>query len=421
MTNKKFLFIGMDVLLSASLFFPGCSTDSEEENNSNNSTPNWYDGLGDGLTETDGTVTLTADNTPLSVEVTIPAGRTLEVPAGKTLTLTGAGALVGTDATSKLVLGANVTVGDLTAGTSVWHHAGWFSETAYNAAVTAAAALVTAFTATNAAVDASDATLVNLKTGYSVAGTADAPTVVPVNVTLATGAQTLTVPDNTVLSVAGTLNVTGAVTVTSGGDLTLDGATGTNTGTITIEDDGATSGIGGTDIIGTGVTVVKKGGKAYLGADENSKVLVISDDNSAVFQLTGNDATLSFNNAGYELDGVGTFNGITGGYDGTSAHKGYWISLPQTLTLTASSKLTVAVGSILGLGSEASETVTPRALGAAGASIISNGTIECQESRAQNFYPNNSETAEAYPGSGTFNWNETAGGTGKAGWKKVAN
>jgi hypothetical protein len=220
------------------------------------------------------------------------------------------------------------------------------------------------------------------------------------------------------LSIAGTLDVAGDVEVA--GALTLDGTTGTNTGTITVKSGGATTSLGAVDLTGAGLTVVEIGGQASREVAANTTVLFIGDDDDAdaVFQLTAASTKLSFNNDGYELDGTGTFNGLQGGYDGTVTYTGYWIGADLTLTLTANSTLTVAAGSILGLGFEASGTVTPRALGAAGASIVATGTIECEGARPQNFYPNGNTTAIAYPGSGTFNWNTDAGGSGVAGWKK---
>jgi cytoskeletal protein CcmA (bactofilin family) len=326
MTNKKFLFIGMAVLLSASLFFLGCPTDGDDDDPPPvpDTTPNWYDGLGDGLTETDNTVTLTADTT-LSANLTVPADKTLKigtgakltVPVDITVTLTGTGALVGTGVTSKLELGTGVTVGGLTAGTYVWYNAGWFDETVYNAAVTAATELVTALTADKAAVDVADATKVNLTDDAEVPGTSGTPTPVPVNVTLATGAHTLTVANGKGLSVAGTvtvagtfdvagtLHVTGNVEVQSGGEYQfLSTGSGTISGNITIESGGAVVSVGGGDLSGAGWTVVQQGGRAYLDVNKTQMFVGTASDNAAMIKLAS--GTVSTNNSGYKLEGTAT-------------------------------------------------------------------------------------------------------------------
>jgi hypothetical protein len=111
MTNKKFLFIGMAVLLSASLFFLGCGGDDEPEpgNGSGDETANWYDGLGTGLEEAaDGTVTLAETTTLLSAAVTVPAGKTLVVDTGKTLAIGTGGSLAGEPASGSTAAAAFV-------------------------------------------------------------------------------------------------------------------------------------------------------------------------------------------------------------------------------------------------------------------------------------------------------------------------
>ncbi|MDR1230442.1 MAG: hypothetical protein LBK61_03450 [Spirochaetaceae bacterium] len=223
MTNKKFLFIGMAVLLSASLFFLGCDTEGEDTTDKDkDETPAWYAGLGDGLTEAaDGTVTLTAANTTLSAALTVPTAKTLKidanakltVPASITVTIEGTGALVGTGATSEVDVNATATVTGLTAGkTYVWYNAGWFDKSVYTAAVTAAAALVgTGGTLDGkASVDGIDPLVVNLTDN---------------TVTIATGSLTvpadvtLVVPSTKTLSITHGATYGGKIKIASGGSL----------------------------------------------------------------------------------------------------------------------------------------------------------------------------------------------------------
>jgi hypothetical protein len=220
MTNKKFLFIGMAVLLSASLFFLGCGGDEEEVGTpAPSAAETLVDDLGGAAkAEASGTTVTLKDNVELAKNVTVPdgvtltigAGYTLTVPADKTLTVTGT--LNGVGPTSKLVLGAAVTVAgtELAAGTYVWDSA-WFDETAYNAAnalVATGGALVGKAT--------SSGTTVTLTDNVTIA--ASSTTTVAVGVTLV-------VPSTKTLTVSGILAVSGTVTVESGGTLVGPGLT----------------------------------------------------------------------------------------------------------------------------------------------------------------------------------------------------
>jgi hypothetical protein len=115
------------IALSVSLFFLGCSQDSEEETITTKTAAETLAEADDlaGKVDVDGTVvTLNADVT-VAGTVTVPADVTLKVPADKTLTVTGT--LTGASGTAKVVVatGGTVTGGSfypatVTAGTYVW-------------------------------------------------------------------------------------------------------------------------------------------------------------------------------------------------------------------------------------------------------------------------------------------------------------
>jgi hypothetical protein len=119
--EKKF-FTGMAVLLlGASLFFFGCGGDDDGSDgtgdNTDNTVPNWFDGLGTDLTEAaDGSVTLTVTTTLLSAKVTVPAGKTLVVDSGKTLSIGSGGSLAGTVASGSTAAAAVIIKGTVTGG-----------------------------------------------------------------------------------------------------------------------------------------------------------------------------------------------------------------------------------------------------------------------------------------------------------------
>ncbi|MDR1232288.1 MAG: hypothetical protein LBK61_12920 [Spirochaetaceae bacterium] len=294
MTNKKFLFIGMAVLLSASLFFLGCDTGGDDPvDGGDKDETAWYDVLGTGLTEMDNTVTLTAANTPLGASLTVPAGKTLKIDKNAKLTVSGdtttlaiesTGALEGIDATSKLEVGAGVTVTGLTGVTAgktyVWHNTAWIDETTYDTVVAeeAATALVTALGGdTKATVDGTDKTKVNLTGNVNVTG----------NATSVEAGVTLAVPSGVELKVTGTLNVSGTVTVASGGILV---------GPVLNADGSAVS--GNTVTYGaSGKVELLQGAKAYYGdslflfTDETGLYKWDSGDNSSKVTLKPDGVT----------------------------------------------------------------------------------------------------------------------------------
>jgi hypothetical protein len=122
MTNKKFLFIGMAVLLSASLFFLGCGGDEEEVGTpAPSAAETLVDDLGGAAkAEANGNAVTLKDNVELATEVTIPTDVTLTVRADKTLTVGANGSLVitgtlagepasGSAAAAKVVVKGSVT------------------------------------------------------------------------------------------------------------------------------------------------------------------------------------------------------------------------------------------------------------------------------------------------------------------------
>ncbi|MDR1229876.1 MAG: hypothetical protein LBK61_00595 [Spirochaetaceae bacterium] len=329
MTNKKFLFIGMAVLLSASLFLIGCGGDEEEVGTP---APSAAETLVEDLggaekASVDGTTVTLTDNVVLAKNVTVPSGVTLTVGAGKTLTvpadktLTVTGTLNGAGETSTLVLGVAVTVAgtELAAGTYVWYGNAWKTETAV--AEAKAAALATALGAGNATANGATVTL----TAATVSIAQNDTLTIPANVTLV-------VPNGTTFSMAGTFNVTGAVNVESGGEYQfLSTGNGTISGNITIESGGAVVSVGGGDLSGSGWTVVQQGGKAYLDVNKTTMFVGTTNDNAAWIKLTS--GSVSTNNSGYKLEGEATL--------GTT----FAVASEKTLSVAGGATLNVVVTS----------------------------------------------------------------------------
>jgi hypothetical protein len=405
----------------------------------------WYDGLGNNLSEAANTVTLTAADTTLTKAVTVPNGKTLKigagakltVPAGQTLTLTGT--LVGTGATSKLELGVGVTVGSLKTGTYVWHNASWFGETAYKAAVAAAAGLVTALTTTSAEVDASDLTIVNLKGNATVNSQGTAT--VGADVTLVTGTHKLTVASGGTLSVegalrtagtvevAGTLTVAGAIDVENGGTLTL-AASNTDSdlkGTIHVKSGGTSKDLkpGGGSVWknagGTGKFVFDMGAKAYVGGDaaENLLIGTAADTASAVILLKS--GTFSNTRAAYELEGNATLNKtfeISGSQIFTIKDGKLTVEL-TVATPNASTEgllVTDANAKIVGTGTAAVEVKSP-------SGGVQGGLLYFSKGGVSNFYDAKgvliTDTPPIAISTGIYDWN-AALNTNAGGWKAAA-
>jgi hypothetical protein len=359
MTNKKFLFIGMAVLLSASLFFLGCDTGGDDP------TTEQEDETGKAVTELVLT-TYFAKPEAGTASVNVLAGNTQYTGAvawkyGASPDTLAAGAVFAQDTvyTAEVTLTATgdytfAGVAAKTAGSSAFTYADL--TTVANAAGTATGITVTVvFPATKTAAQQAEdlknaltgatvsGTTVTLGDDFSVTGTAQSPTVVPVGVTLATGTYTLTVADTKGLSVAGivtvagkldvagTLNVTGAVNVEEDGEYVFQATgTGTSTGNITIESGGEVVSVDGSDMAGTGWTVVQAGGKAYK---NNKEAMFVgdSDDNAMIRLASG---SVSTNNSGYALaGGAATLLGDFGVTDG------------KTLSVAADATLNVFAGS----------------------------------------------------------------------------
>ncbi|MDR1468620.1 MAG: hypothetical protein LBT00_04940 [Spirochaetaceae bacterium] len=295
-------------------------------------------------------------------------------------------------------------------------------------------------------------TTVTLKEGVDLEDAE--PFVIPAGVTLA-------VPDGIILSVDSTaeLTVTGALTVEgtltipqsgeivveSGGEYVLeDGADGTNEGTITIESGGSTWGKGG-DITGNGVNVVEKGGKAYLhGTTATDRDYVVGDapvtagenavNAAPIILLTTAETKITFNNAGFRLDGEATLNGIEVAEQPND--KLFFLLTPQILTIGVSSTLTIPNSPLNETGftillTPVEESGPPVLLGESGAKIIlqprgfiafteddGNFTADFSSKSWNNFYSGTSTKETGAYGTllnNTYNWNANAGGTDVAG------
>jgi hypothetical protein len=278
-------------------------------------------------------------------------------------------------------------------------------------------------------------TAVTVPTGVKLVVSADLTLGIASEATLsiAQGA-TLEVDEEGTLTVAsgGTLDVAGAVTVASGGDLTLDGATGTLAGTITVQPGGESHSNGGT-LEGDGKNIVEAGGKADFG----DGYFFISDntDEDAVFQLDAN-STFSFNNAGYELDGAATLNGRDDPSDDT---RNWWLLTDdQSLTLKAGSVLTVPGASqtnytmltislgednspgVFGEPAESGKNAAQLVLAEWGYLSVRNGSWASSiGSLSHNFYSSSGDSKETTNDirHKTYSWNATAGGEDNPGWK----
>jgi LysM repeat protein len=468
--NKKFFIIGLTVLLGVSLFLTGCPTDADGDDSPGG---NWYDALGsDTVTGAD----------PLNEDLTVPAGETLTVSgtltvaSGVTLTvdeggtLTVTGTLKGTDGTSQLVLGANVTSTvaevSLSEGTYLWAAGAWLDQVTVTTAVTTA---LTNLGMSNVEADPEDPTKIKLKESATFSGSpeilAGVTLAVPEGRTLSvndsvtftvTGAievaasGEITVVSGGTLAVAGTLEVAGTLTIPENGEVVVEsggeyvlalGASGTNAGTITIESGGSTWGKGG-NIAGTGVNVIEKGGKAYLGGDnEAARTYMIGHEvveagvaaNIApIIQLMVDGTELAFNNAGFELNGTATLNGMLDG----NYH--FTVESPQTLKIGEGSTLTIPTASNEGYTmlwlKAANSSSTPLVLGADGAQIVlgAMGHIYFKEGSTDfpslngnetwnNFYdnPTTKITSGLSHGNETYVWSTTLGSdSNESGWLK---
>jgi hypothetical protein len=259
---------------------------------------------------------------------------------------------------------------------------------------------------------------------------------------------TLTIAAGKTLTVAGTLMVAGTLTVAAGGAIDVeDGGTyvlektgsGTNAGTITIKSGGETWGKGGS-IAGAGFTVVKQGGKAYLGTTEKTKVLIIGstpteDGTDPVFELVS--GSVAFNNTDYALDGEATLNGLSGTGD----------SQGNFMVGGSDRKLLLKAGSVLTVPGTASKhilavvvvdadnpgitgKVTAGEQDAAKIVLQANGYIDLYAPSAayssvisgldHNFYTSAGAkvTNNSLHGT-TYKWSNTAGGDSKPGWKAL--
>jgi hypothetical protein len=224
-------------------------------------------------------------------------------------------------------------------------------------------------------------------------------------------------------------------------------ATGSSTGNVTIKSGGITKALGGGNMDGTGFTVVKQGGKAYLGDALNALALIIGptptgQNDIPVIALTS--GKLSLNNAGYELDGVATLNGLQAA--GNSSYNVFMVgntgdANERALTLKAGRVLTVpgtnstddkhilvvvvdttAGPGVTGEAASGNKAAAQIVLAAFGCIDVYNssgdGWTESISNLNHNFYPNSSDTKEATNSlhNTTYNWNATINSSA-GGWE----
>jgi hypothetical protein len=238
-----------------------------------------------------------------------------------------------------------------------------------------------------------------------------------VRLTVPTGV-TLVVPNETTLTVNGTLSVADNATVNltaataaievSGTYELGNGVTGTNDGTVTVKSGGTIHNKVNVKIGGSGTNVVEAGGTVYF---SDTVLFVGSEDVDAVFQL-GADATFSFDDSGFELDGVATLN--TGNNDAKTIFD--LNAGAQALTLTAGSTLTVNDEKTLAI-TRIGDRSGPGVVGAPGARIVVTGILDVSgDSDNSNFYNNAGTTIITSQTATGFNWSANAGGRDVAGW-----
>jgi hypothetical protein len=406
-THGNHVLFGMIVLLSASLLFLGCPTESDSDtvaglyvpDNSDNgpTIPNsgqaaaqaLADTLTDlGLTVTppdaNGNITITSGGS-VTVPISVPANTSLTVDPRVTLTTTApitvaAGSSLNVD--GNLSTSAAITVG---AGSSLNVEGDLSTTEAITVASGAGLNVTGSLSSTDETNIASGASL-NIAGNYESSG---------------------------VVNNAGTIEVEGVYT--------LDNVTGTNTGNVTVKDGGIIYSVA--SISGTGINTVEQGGKVYFNDGTGDPFVGSMSDATALFQLdTG--GKLSYNNASYIVEGPVTLNDLDGG---TSTPE-IWLNVDaQTLTIKKDGTLTLVANAVLGLGGSVSPDTAPVVGDLTGAGdhppmiIFSSGSSGefSYSSTHKYFYPNSSNTGNAPIAGKTYEWKDDVNGAGP-GWEATS-
>jgi hypothetical protein len=280
---KKKLLYGMIVLVSVSLFFLGCPTDSSGDGPGNPS-------LGPDVNGTRPTPGQAAKALAADLE-----------KAGITTTDNGNGNLVITGATAintpiSVPAGVNLTV---TAGT-----------TAITAPIIVGG---------GAAFGASGGGILALDTGASV-------NVAPSGTLAVSGTSAITIAAGVTVDLSGTYAV-------------ANGTSGTNNGTIITKAGGEIRSGSGVAITG-GTNIVEAGGKVYFDGDLDP--FIGTDDSARLNLISGTVTATQGTGTAYILDGAVTLNDVSAGPDMWLS-----ASIPTTLDVKGGSVLTIGPGASL--------------------------------------------------------------------------
>ncbi|MFP3089563.1 hypothetical protein LQZ21_04470 [Treponema sp. TIM-1] len=410
---KKKIFYGMIALLSVSLFFLGCPTDTSDDTSSIG-TPTWPEtgntntppstaqaaanlaavltaSAPAGVTVTpnaNGSVTITGGILPISDSLKIDSGVKIVVETGATLAVTGS---ITNDGTIEVADGGKYT---LAAGATVTNNG--------TITVNDTDGSTPVFTvAANGTINNAGTIEVTGKGKTSLA--ADAAV---------TNTGTIVIgPEAKFAATDG--EITNAGTITVNGEYTLDNDTeGTNDGTIIIGPN-ATAKIG-SDVRfeGSGIVIVESGGKVSF----NGGTDYFIGDASALFHVLS--GKFHFNNTSLIVDGSVT---LKSPFNNVGA---------QVLLIKANSMLTLeAALSVTGKFDAGEDTESFAVVGELGSSpsvpakiVFSGGSIVVT-SATSNFY--NSSGAPTPPthdtgnlSAGPYNWVADADGSNNAGWSR---
>jgi hypothetical protein len=205
-----------------------------------------------------------------------------------------------------------------------------------------------------------------------------------------------------------------------GGTYTLDGATGTNTGTVTVKNGGVIKSVA--TITGAGINTVEQGGTVYF--NDGTGEPFIGTDSSAIFQL-GANGKFSYNNDSYTVEGSVTLNDTDGV---ANDPPDVWIiGDEQVLTITRGGTLTIGTNAVLGLGHSNAATTAPVVGDLAGTGelpkIVFTDTgigVFNWSSTYKYFYPNGGTTGGEPQLDTTYEWKANVNSTGNAGWEATS-
>jgi hypothetical protein len=242
---------------------------------------------------------------------------------------------------------------------------------------------------------------------------------VAAGVTLDVADKTLTVPAAMKLDVAGEVEVAGQLIIEDGGK----NASGTLSGTITVKNGGVFESKGDNPFKdgANGLTLVESGGKAYW---KGHKLIVGSASDNAIFVLD-DGGSFSFNNTSFVVAGKVAFKGEAN-FNGEGYPGMYVGSDSQLITLARGAEFTVDAFLSVASNQENGFTLVGASSGAGAAPKIivgSGGNVYFGDSHTadSNFYPSNTNDAQAFTPAGTiYNWSAEAGGQNKPGWKAAS-